>query len=225
VGDWEGFATADPYFYVCTDQPPPRTAEERRIFFERGARVADELLGEVEADLPGWSTAIEIGCGVGRLLLPTARRFGEVRGVDVAPTMLAVLDENAREGGVTNVRGYLPGASWDEPSGSADYVYSFLVFQHVADAATIEAYLHRIAGALRPGGIAQLQFDTRPGTALSSVRAFVPDPLLPRTQRRGIRRIRRDPGWVRRAVRQAGMEVLRERDELTPAHRFVLRRP
>jgi hypothetical protein len=139
--------------------------------------------------------------------------------------MLAVLDENAREAGVTNVHGYLPEASWDEPSGSVDYVYSFLVFQHVEDAAIIGSYLHRIARALRPGGIAQLQFDTRPRTTLSTVRAFVPDRLLPRTQRRGIRRVRRDPRWVRGAVREAGMEVLRERDGLTAAHRFVLRRP
>ena len=225
MGDGERLAAADPYFYVCTDQAAPHTPAERRRFFDRGAKVADELLSEVETDLPGWSTTLEIGCGVGRLLLPTAQRFDEARGVDVSPTMLALLEANTRERGISNVRGYLPESDWDEPAGSADYVFSILVFQHIETAETIETYVRRIGRALRAGGVAQLQFDTRPPTLLAGVRAVLPDTLLPRTQRRGIRRVRRDAAWVHDVLGSSGLELLREREAGTAAHRFIVRRP
>jgi SAM-dependent methyltransferase len=223
--EWERFATEDPYFYVCTDTPGAATAEEREAFFRRGTVAADELLREVEADLPGWSTVVEIGCGVGRLLLPTARRFAEARGVDVAPTMLEMLAANARDQGVVNVRGYLPEAGWGDPPARADYVFSFLVFQHIEDKATIVRYIARAAAALRPGGVTQFQFDTRAPSPWTRVRALLPGSLLPRTQRRGIRRVRRDPAWVRGVLRSAGLELLRERDPDTSLHRFMARKP
>ena len=50
-----------------------------------------------------FDTALEFGCGVGRLLLPLARRSRRVIGVDVSPTMLQHSAENARNAGLDNV--------------------------------------------------------------------------------------------------------------------------
>jgi SAM-dependent methyltransferase len=132
VSDWERFAAADPYFYIATDKSLDLRSEAgRRRFFQMGQTTVEELDREVASDLPGRSLAVEIGCGVGRLLLSTAARFGTVRGVDVAPTMLKLVRELALERGLANVEAYLPEDPWDEPRGSADYVYSFIVFQHI----------------------------------------------------------------------------------------------
>jgi SAM-dependent methyltransferase len=225
MADWERFAREDPYFYISTTKGgPPRTAEERRAFLELGVENAHALIREVEDDLPGWSRAVEIGCGIGRLLLAHARRFAEVRGVDISPTMLAGLRALAAEDGLSNVRTYLPDEPWDAPPGTADYIFSSLVFQHIEDDATIAGYVLRTARALRPGGIAQFQFDTRHASVLSDARRRMPDALLPRTQRRGIRRVRRDAAWIRQLALGAGLRILRERDPDSAVHVFVLRR-
>jgi hypothetical protein len=91
-------------------------------------------------------------------------------------------------------------------------------------ASTIGQYLQRTAAVLRPGGIAQFQFDTRAAGRAYRLRHLVPDTLLPTTQRRGIRRIRRDAEWVRDAVKKAGLTVLRERGQGSAEHWFTLRR-
>jgi cyclopropane fatty-acyl-phospholipid synthase-like methyltransferase len=225
LGDWERFASSDPYFYIATDTGLDLRSESgRRQFFQIGEATAQELSGQVAADVPGHSLAIEIGCGVGRLLLSVAGEFETVRGVDVAPTMLKLLGQIADERGIANVQAYLPNQPWDEPAGTADYAYSFLVFQHIEREATIRDYLKRISSALRPGGIAQLQFDCRPQTHAYRVRPFIPDWILPRTQRHGIRRIRRDAAWVREAVAAVGLSIVRERSDNPAEHWFVLRR-
>jgi SAM-dependent methyltransferase len=225
LGDWERFAASDPYFYIATETGLDLRSESgRQQFFRSGETVARELDEQVAAELPGRSVAIEIGCGVGRLLLSVAADFETVRGVDVAPTMLKLARELAHERGLANVQTYLPHEAWDEPAGTVDYVYSWLVFQHIESEEAIVDYLKRIALALRPGGIAQVQFDCRPQTLAYRLRPLIPDRILPRTQRGGIRRIRRDAGWVREAVRTVGLSILKERSDNPAEHWFILRR-
>jgi SAM-dependent methyltransferase len=222
---WEGFAHSDPYFYIATDFETMRGAPDAvDRFYEAGKPITEALLGEVASLLPGRSLAVEIGCGVGRLLLAHAGHFENLRGVDIAPRMLSLLEARALETGMEQVQGFLPADGWDLPAGSADYVYSALAFQHIEDAAVIASYVSRIGRALRSGGIAQLHFDTRHRGVLYRARAFVPDRLLGRTQRRGIRRVRRDPEWIRHEIRAAGLEILREREPASADHWFVLRR-
>ena len=49
-------------------------------------------------------SALDFGCGVGRLLVPLARRCPSVVGVDVADSMLAQARARCDAVGVTNVR-------------------------------------------------------------------------------------------------------------------------
>ena len=53
-------------------------------------------------------------------------------------------------------------------------------------------------------GIGYLQFDTRPPGWLYEVKTALPDFLLPRFWRRGIRRIRRDPSELEQAMNLFG---------------------
>lgn len=222
---WEEFARADPYFYIDTEFDRIRGMPDAiDRFYETGMAASDELLREVTSLLPGHSLAIEIGCGAGRILMGNARHFSNVRGVDVAPRMLTLLNQRAMNVGIGNVQGFLPTQTWDEPEGSADYAYSLHVFQHIDDANEIASYIKRIGRALRPGGIAQLHFDTRPRGLLYWVRQIVPDRLLTRTQRRGMRRVRRDPAWIRAICREHGLQIVTERGPVSANHWFVLRR-
>jgi len=180
---WERFAQRDPMFYICTTL-------DRDEFFSSGERVIADLFHKYGGLLSGDECALEIGCGVGRLTIPLASRFRHVTAVDISPTMLQKLAANCSRLGLTNVEGI--------PSFSADWIrtsyydlaMSLLTFQHIEEWAVIQEYIVAVFRSLRPGGIAFLQFDTRPRALAYRLRGLVPDLFLPKTQRKGIRRIR-----------------------------------
>jgi SAM-dependent methyltransferase len=217
---WEAFARQDAEYYIATDGKKQSLDE----FFESGRDGAAWILEQVAGELPGRDLALEIGCGVGRLLIPMAEQFSQVIGVDVAPTMLAKLEANCERFGVGNAEPMLANEPW-ERRGAADLVYSWLVFQHVADFGLIDSTVRRLAGALKPAGAALLQFDTRRPTAAYRLRNALPDAFLPRPWRRGIRRIRRSPSQLAALFDAAGLQLLRELGPQTKEHVFILRKP
>lgn len=212
---WEAFARANAERYIAGP-------EARRRFFESGRREAQWMLEQVAGLLPARDLAIEIGCGVGRLLIPMARHFARVIGVDVAPTMLAGARANCEAQGVDNIETDLVDSPWDEP-GRADLVYCWLVLQHEPSLDEIERIVRRAAGALKTGGIGVFQFDTRPPSLGYRLRNAIPDPLLPPMWRRGIRRIRRAPGDLAAIFDHAALEIVREHGP-GPEHVYVVRR-
>ncbi len=221
---WEAFARKDAEFYILGRSVPEGDAQALHEFFESGRGTVSWMLDEVAGDLPGRDLAIEIGCGVGRLLIPMAERFSQVVGVDVAPTMLRKLSANCDRIGIDNAEPMLADEPW-ERRGEADLVYSWLVFQHVGGFGLIESTVRRLTRTLKPGGVALLQFDTRRVSAAYRLRNVLPDALLPRPWRRGIRRIRRSPARLAALFDAAGLQVLREIGPRTEEHVFILRKP
>lgn len=224
AGRWEQFAQEDAEFYIRTEGGSRPGPEERAAFFASGRADFAEIVGEAAPHLgERRGTAVEIGCGVGRLSLAAAAEFARVRAVDISPTMRGKLEANARAAAVANVEAFAPEAGWDagEP---VDLVYSRWVLQHIESWEIIAGYVRRIAGCLHAQGVAHLQFDTRPRSAAYRLRNALPDPVLPRTWRRGIRRIRRDADEVRALFRGAGLEVRAELRPGTEEHVFVVGR-
>ena len=92
------------------------------------------------------------------------------------------------------------------------------------DIESIEDAVRRVAAALKCGGVAMLQFDTRSRSALYRFRNKLPDVVLPRPWRRGIRRIRRSPADVARILMEAGLAPVREEGKGTAEHAVILRK-
>ena len=212
---WESFAQRDPEWYVQT----PGTGHEP--FFEHGERLVAQMLERLEGLFPRHGHAIDIGCGPGRLAIPVSRRFELVTGIDIAPTMLTRLAENCRAHDVDNVSGCLPGDPWDTAD-SADLVYSLQVFQHISDLSVIGGYLQRAAVALKPDGVAYLHFDSRPTGTAYRVRSVLPDAVLPRSWRRGIRRVRRSRPEILELLAAARLDLLREYGSGTAEHVLIV---
>ncbi len=57
-------------------------------------------------------SVLDIGCGPGRLAVPIAQRCARVTALDVAPAMLEVCQENARQAGLTNLQTRL--LNWED---------------------------------------------------------------------------------------------------------------
>ena len=107
---------------------------------------------------PEEKIALEIGYGGGRILAAASRYFGKVIGIDVHENSEFV-DTELRRQGISNLKLLCTdGSSIPVDSGTMDFVYSFIVLQHVEKYGIFLNYLKETHRVLKPGGIAVLYF-------------------------------------------------------------------
>jgi SAM-dependent methyltransferase len=223
--EWERFANEDPHFYICTELPKGNV----EAFWQSGeALVESELKPLMNRHKVRRGTVLEIGCGLGRLLLPLAGCFELVLGVDISERMVAQATSIAAARGIANGRFLAvddPGrlcTGLDPFRGKIDFVYSLFVLQHIDDFGIIEAYIREVSKLLTPTGIAYLQFDTRRKTMLYFIKTALPDALLLRNLRRGARRIRWEPAEIEDCFSRYRLKILENIAPLTALHRYVV---
>lgn len=119
---------------------------------------AKELIGDISQ-----KTALEIGCGPGRILKPLSKRFKQVIGVDISAEMLDLCRQNMGDDpGVTLVKS--EGASFRQVADeSVDLAVSFEVFQHMPDVEIIRQTLDEACRVLKPGAAFVFQMKTATG--------------------------------------------------------------
>jgi SAM-dependent methyltransferase len=113
---------------------------------------------------------LEIGCGMGRLLIPLYDRGGQhCVGVDASRDMVAA--GNQLIGGrhiwilPCDGQGKIP----LEMDNYFDFAFSIITFQHIPNLATVITYLAEAHRLLRPGGVLRFQVlgeDVKPGREL-----------------------------------------------------------
>jgi SAM-dependent methyltransferase len=223
---WNNFAAKDAYRYILTGIP----RGDREEFWATGENtVRDELLPIIEQLGVERGTALEIGCGLGRLLFPMARHFKKVVGIDIAPEMIRQASLLAAERNVSNAELFSISeldSSLSRMRGldsGVDFIYSLLVFQHIEEFAFIEQYLGFVRSWLSSNGGAYLQFDTRTETLLYRFKNVLPESILPSHLRRGIRRIRRKPADLERSFRRFGLTITKNIGQLSKYHCYVLK--
>jgi cyclopropane fatty-acyl-phospholipid synthase-like methyltransferase len=224
---WDRFAETDPYFYILTELKHGNLDQ----FWQTGRQVVNrEILPLLQSRGISRGIALELGCGVGRLALPLAASFKEVWGVDIAEAMVRRARASASDQHVGNahfraISGPADlGQQMREYLGRVDFVYSLLVFQHVADFSAIAGYLGVIGSLLADSGTAYLQFDSRPQSLAYHLRSNLPDFMLPRIWRKGIRRIRRSSRQLEESIEEAGLRIAGQQSPSTEYHRYILRR-
>lgn len=109
----------------------------------------DRLLQDLSYE-PTWRV-LEVGCGVGRLIVPLRKVFRVVDGIDVSQKMVDLSQ--------TYSRGRINGGIWKSDgktiplSGSSyDFVFAFTVFQHIRSVQVFVSYLREMYRVLRIGG-------------------------------------------------------------------------
>ena len=154
---WDAFASREPYFAVLTEPRFLRahfdTAAEAD-FFRTGDEYVSDLYATVLASVaPHFAplTVLEYGCGVGRLILPFARRTEKVTAVDISAAMLDVARQHVARSGVRNVE-LVPADAFENDARTFDLVNCFLVFQRLRRAEGMDL-LRRLVSRVRDGGI------------------------------------------------------------------------
>jgi SAM-dependent methyltransferase len=158
---WERYGREEPYYGVLSGERyriRNLTESAKRDFFASGEKSAGRMLDTAcrrLGDPADWETALDFGCGVGRVLVPLAQRFRRVTGVDVSPSMLAEAQKNCVERGLVNVEFVRSDDDLSGLRGSFSLVHSQIVLQHIP-VARGERIIARLLLLLKPGGIAAL---------------------------------------------------------------------
>jgi SAM-dependent methyltransferase len=162
---WTDLASKHPYWTVLAE-PRYRAdkigPEDVRAFFETGDREVSHTLSTIRETLaPSFQpkSAIDFGCGVGRLTIPIARASQHVVGVDLSEPMLREIARNCEERGLTNVElvrseDFL---NADDQRFSFDFVHSYIVLQHIPPRKGMQitdCLLRRLV----PGGVGALHY-------------------------------------------------------------------
>jgi SAM-dependent methyltransferase len=174
--EWEKLGRRDPYFGVLSHDKfrgEQLDAAARAEFFDSGERHVATCFETIRRCLaPAFAPrrALDFGCGVGRLVIPLARRCAEVVGADVSPSMLAEARRNCDQHAVTNAHLVEVKDGLGPVTGPFDFIHSFIVFQHIP-APEGERIVRGLLDRLEPGGVGALQFTT--AQRASALRRFV----------------------------------------------------
>jgi SAM-dependent methyltransferase len=102
-----------------------------------------------------FGSALDFGCGLGRLVRAMSERFEQCVGVDVSSRMIERARAlNADRPNCTFAVSRGPGLEYE--SGSFDFVYSRLVLQHLRRAEAVRA-VEELVRIARPGGLVVFQ--------------------------------------------------------------------
>lgn len=160
---WEEWGRREPYFGVITQAKFRRAElsnEALTEFFESGVRHVDYVLQAIRqhvdpAFLP--ASALDFGCGVGRVVIPLAAVAGRVTGADVSPSMLAEARTNCARRGLANVELIQSDDLLSTVAGNFDLIHSFIVFQHIP-VERGRMIFGNLLRRLNPGGVAAVHF-------------------------------------------------------------------
>ena len=144
--DWEQRAYEDPLHYIATDQ------RQLDAFARSGLADAHTIL----EGLAHGGRVLEIGAGIGRLLVEMENDSDELIGVDISPRMVELsadyLLEHPKVQVILN-----DGATLPFPDGTFDLVFSYITFQHIPDRAVVEQYIAEAHRVLKPDGLFRFQ--------------------------------------------------------------------
>jgi len=158
--EWNERAKMNLLFVIATDH-----SDSEDDFWESGKTECDLILGKnsqrfekiKENKLPSKMNVLEIGCGIGRILIPMKKIFGNVIGIDVSSEMVQLGQKYVES---------IPNCSIIENNGIDlsefsdnyfDFCYSFIVFQHIPEKKIVEKYISEVSRVLKSNCLFRFQ--------------------------------------------------------------------
>jgi SAM-dependent methyltransferase len=157
--DWNKRARKDAFYYVATWRQD-WTVE---TFLESGEEEYRKLVHPVLNDrqfVPKGLSMLEVGCGAGRMTASFARRFASVYALDISDEMQNLAKQHLA--GFSNIHWVLgDGMNLSAiPSESVDFVFSYLVLQHLPADDLALKNVKEMLRVLKHGGMLLFQFNS-----------------------------------------------------------------
>jgi SAM-dependent methyltransferase len=180
---WNRLGSHDPMWAILTDPGKRNMGWNSAEFFRTGRDLIAEVMREVEAlNVPfERASALDFGCGIGRLTQALSQHFDATVGLDIAPSLI----EQANRYNLAPDRCRYVLNNRDDLSlfgdGEFDLVFSTIVLQHMHPRYSVR-YIAEFLRVLRPGGLAVFQVPDRPartpvGIALRALPVWVVRPI------------------------------------------------
>ena len=158
--EWNERTKMNPLFVIATDH-----SETEEDFWNSGIDECNDILGIsteryqkiIENKDTSSMNILEIGCGIGRILIPMRKIFGNVTGIDISSEMVLLGQKYVSD---------IPNCSIIENNGvdlsefsdnSFDFCYSFIVFQHIPEKQIVENYIKEVSRILKLGCLFRFQ--------------------------------------------------------------------
>jgi 2-polyprenyl-3-methyl-5-hydroxy-6-metoxy-1,4-benzoquinol methylase len=206
---WNTLGAEDPLWAVLTDRGKGGGRWDVEEFLATGRQEIDAVWVELTrlGLEPGTGSALDFGCGAGRLVHGLAGHVERVTGLDLASTMVRAAEDINPHGDrcrfIVNERSDLAVLEGEQ----FDVVYSCRVLQHMPQSLS-HAYIQELVRAVRPGsGILVFQIPSEPaGTLVGRALRITPRWLVDRVRRMEMHGT--TPEEVRHLVAAAGGEVI-----------------
>lgn len=158
--DWDERANVDAMYFVRT-----QFNQTENDFWDGQKPRDNEILGGetskfnqiIQSKDPKKMKVLEIGCGIGRVLVSMAEIFGEVVGVDISSKMVNIARKYLKN--YPNCKVYENSGSDLSlfPENYFDCCYSLLTFQHIPQKEIVSNYIKEVARVLKPTCIFRFQ--------------------------------------------------------------------
>jgi SAM-dependent methyltransferase len=183
---WDLLGREDPLWAVLVAPDKRKNRWKLDEFFATGEDEIRDVMKDVESlglEIDR-RTALDFGCGVGRLTQALADRFGTVWGIDIAPSMIELARRYDRHPDRCHYRVNESADLRIFETGVFGFIYSNIVLQHI-EPRYQGGYLRELVRVLAPGGVLVFQLPTEPigrsgarGSVREMIRSITPGPLL-----------------------------------------------
>jgi len=159
--DWNERASTNSMYFVHSE-----LEESEKEFWKSGFITREQILGNKEEksfsniigkNNPKNMKVLEIGCGIGRVMIPMSEIFETVYGVDISGEMIKQSKKYIKD---------IPGCKTFENNSSElsmftenffDFCYSIIVFQHIPSKEVIKNYVKEVSKVIKPSGVFKFQ--------------------------------------------------------------------
>src|ERR1700693_385342 len=152
---WDTLGEMDPFWAVLTDPKGKFGGWDVDAFFGTGEKQIAQVMSEAtRLGCPAHrDSALDFGCGVGRLTRALGKHFRQAVGIDISESMIGKARELNKAFPNCEFRVNASNKLEMFPDDHFDMIYTAIVLQHLPKRSMILAYIAEFQRVLRPGGL------------------------------------------------------------------------